>query len=338
VNHSPENTFFSIIIATRNRADLFQMSLESVLDQTLQSKELIVVVDGSSDENLAAYRELETLYPQVQFHYLVNRIKGHGHSYSMNFGVQKSSGQYLCFLDDDDQWTDMEYLQWVHANIVASESPTDVHYSNQKAVDAAGLQHEGDLWLEDLIPKLRPEQHQHEDSYFVDADFLFSSDGFAHLNCSIFARQFYDLIGGMDENIRYEDDRDIFIRSVDAAQFMIYSTRYSSLHNIPVAHEKNNLSTMSSDIEKKLFQMRVYDKGITLATKLSTVKMCRRGKVYELKHTANILAKQENFVSARYYASEALFVGFNLRWLAFTLYLCFRALVTPSDPHQKKTH
>ena len=328
MNRSPDSPYYSVVIATRNRPELFQSALQSVLGQSLQSKEVIVVVDGSTEENLAAYRQLEIENPEVQFHFLVNRANGHGHSYSMNFGVQQSRGKYLCFLDDDDYWTDMEYLQWAYENITAGDIPPDMHYSNQKAMDAQGRQHEGKLWLEDLIPKLRAEQQHHKDSYRVDAQFLFSSNGFAHLNCSIFERDFYDTIGGMDESIRYEDDRDIYIRAVDRAKFILFSSRYSSMHNIPVAHEHKNLSTMSSDMEKKLFQMRVYDKGITLATKLTTVSMCRRGKAYELKHTANLLAEQENYISAAHYAKEALLVGFNPKWFAYTVYLLMRAHVT----------
>ena len=62
---------------------------------------------------------------------------------------------------------------------------------------------------------------------------------------------------------------------------------------------------------------------------------CRLGKTYELKHITNILADKNDFSEAAFYAREALLNGFNLRWLAFTLYLSIRGLLprikTPAD-------
>ena len=93
---------------------------------------------------------------------------------------------------------------------------------------------------------------------------------------------------------------------------------------------------MSSAIEKKLYQMRVYDKGVSLAQKPSVVESCRQGKIYELKHIASILAEQNEYKSAAHYAKEALLCGFNLRWLGYTSYLSFRALLNPGSVVKSK--
>lgn len=324
-----QRPFFSITLSTRNRPELFQVALASVIDQTFEAKEVIVVVDGSSDENLKEYRALDEHYSEVKFHYLAHRPNGHGQSYSMNVGAAHASGEYLCFLDDDDHWTDERYLEKVHGNIQASPDEVDMHYANQKAQFADGSPQTQNVWLEDLIPRIDTRPHNHDNSYRVDADFLFKSDGFAHLNCSIFRREFYEHIGGMDESIRYENDRDVYIRAVDAADEILFTTDYISLHNIPDVAKRTNMSTMASDIEKKLYQMRVYDKGIALAHKPATVKHCRRGKVYELKHTTSILATQKRYRPAMHYAREALFSGFTLRWLAYTAFVSVQAILRP---------
>lgn len=324
-----QRPFFSITLSTRNRPKLFEVALSSVLGQTFENTEIIVVVDGSSEENLRAYRELEALHADVSFYYLEHRDNGHGQSYSMNVGAANAAGHYLGFLDDDDQWTDERYLENVHANISASPVPVDMHYANQKAVFGDGTPQTKKVWIEDLAPQVGCRPLNHGSSYRVNADFLFSSAGFAHLNCSIFRREFYADIGGMDESIRYENDRDVYIRAVDAAREILFSTDYVSLHNIPDVAKRTNMSTMASDIDKKLYQMRVYDKGIALAQQKATVQHCRRGKVYELKHASSILARQHRYVPALHYAREALCSGFTLRWLGYTAYLSFKALVQP---------
>jgi glycosyltransferase involved in cell wall biosynthesis len=317
--------FFSIIISTRNRPDLFLTALQSVLEQSFCGREIIVVIDGSTAANLARYQEFKRQFDNVLFFELQDRPAGHGQSYAMNYGVSKSSGEYLCFLDDDDLWNDSGYLMRLFDNLTASRNPVDVHYSNQKAIYANGVAKNETLWIEDRRPAVVSQQHNHGDSYFVDVTFLLSSGGFAHLNCSVFRRKFYLAIGGMDETIRYENDRDMYIRSIDAANVILFSTRYMSLHNIPDETKKSNMSTVSSAIEKKISQMRVYDKGISFSKNVAVVRFCCKAKVYEQKNAAHILARDKQYRSAAHYATAALIDGFNLRWLAYTLYLVFKA-------------
>ncbi|MDZ7782421.1 MAG: hypothetical protein U5K56_05580 [Halioglobus sp.] len=171
------------------------------------------------------------------------------------------------------------------------------------------------------------------DSYFVNAAFLLQSRGFAHLNCSIFSRALYEAIGGMDESIRYENDRDVYIRSIDTAKVILFSTRYSSRHNIPDISRKENMSTVGTNVDKKLYQLRVYDKGICLCTRPAVVRSCRLGKTYELKHLAQILAHERQFKRALHYAREALLNGFNFRWSGYCLYLSFRSAITHRSVH-----
>lgn len=313
--------FFSIILSTRDRPGLFLIALQSVLDQTFEDKEVIVVIDGSEDANMEKYEELERQYSDIAFYKLKHRAIGHGQSYAMNTGVHRSTGQYLCFLDDDDRWSDPEHLQRVHTCITRTEKAVDVFYGNQKAVFSDGTVKEEPVWVDDLIDRVDPANRHLEDSYFVDAEFLLSSGGFAHLNCSVFNREFYLSRGGMDETIRYENDRDMYIRSIDAAGVILYCTRFVSLHNIPDVSKKSNMSTVASMIEKKLYQMRVLDKGISLSRKPEVVKFCCRAKMYELKHAAEILAQAKQYKGAAHYARAALGTGFNLRWLGYTLYL-----------------
>lgn len=329
--------FFSIIISTRDRPDLFLIALNSVMQQSFSDMEIIVVIDGSIESNLARYREFKKQYDQVNFLELPHRPNGHGQSYSMNYGVYNSTGQYLCFLDDDDYWTDDSYLVRLFQSITESSASVDVHYSNQRAIYSNGVAQQTDVWLEDLIKQVGSQQKHVEDCYRVSTDFLLSSDGFAHLNCSVFARDFYNSIGGMDETIRYENDRDIYIRSLDAAKVILFSTRYISIHNIPDRSKKSNMSTVSSEIDKKLYQMRVYDKGISLCKNDKIVRFCCRAKVYELKHATKILAQGKRHRSAAHFAKAALANGFNLRWLVYTTYLIVQSWVFPSTSTRRDT-
>ncbi len=90
------------------------------------------------------------------------------------------------------------------------------------------------------------------------------------------------------------------------------------------------MSPMASNIEKKLYQMRVYDKGIALGKKPEIVKFCRWAKNYEQKHLTTILAEKGDYKSACHYAWESLIGGFNLGWLAYTVQLSLKSLFKTS--------
>lgn len=321
-----ENTpFFSIIIPTRNRPLLFEKALLSVVEQDFPNKEIIVVNDGSDESYLDRYSQIINNQPiSIQWHSLVHRKNGHGQSYSMNFGASMARGEYLCFLDDDDYWIDTGHLKQAYQDITQSESTVDLYYTNQKAIYSNGKQKQEDVWIEDLISEVESDEVS---ANAVNASFLLQSNGFAHLNCSIFRKDFYFMLEGMDENIRYECDRDIYIRSIDSAENILYQPKFVSLHNIPNNKDSSNMSTLVNDIDKKLYQLRVYEKGILKSKNKNIKKMCFVGKMYLLKFLAESFYRNGKDDVAFIYAKEALAINYTLKWHFFVIYLRFKNMI-----------
>lgn len=88
----------SVIIPTYNRSQLVVNAVESALLQTYTDKEILVVIDGSTDNT-----------KQVLFKYFGDSIRilykeNGGLSSARNFGIKHSQGDYIAFLDDDDEW------------------------------------------------------------------------------------------------------------------------------------------------------------------------------------------------------------------------------------------
>ncbi len=90
--------FFTIIIPTYNRANLLPRAIQSVLNQTFEDWEMIIVDDGSTDET----SKVVVLNNDLRIKYF--RQKNGGRGSARNQGVNRASGQYLCFLDDDDYY------------------------------------------------------------------------------------------------------------------------------------------------------------------------------------------------------------------------------------------
>ena len=88
----------SVIIPSYDRAHLLQRAIGSVLAQTFQPHELIIVDDNSTDGTQAVLDQYEG---QVK---LITNSENRGVSYSRNVGIQAAEGDWIAFLDSDDEW------------------------------------------------------------------------------------------------------------------------------------------------------------------------------------------------------------------------------------------
>ncbi len=316
---------FSVIIPTRNRSSLFPVALELVLEQRFRDFEVIVVNDGSLAEHEPRYRELVDSAPKsVQMLILVRTERGHGQSYALNFGAARARGDYLCFLDDDDQWTDPEHLSRAARVIEKSEQPIELLLFNQRAF-RDGVPVAGVIWIEDLQDRLRGPPDS-GGAYSVTSAELLASPAHCHLNTTIISRAFYFDLGGLDEGLRYEGDRDFFLRAIDRARSIRFIPNTVSRHNIPDPAEKRSMSTAETELSKRLYQLRVFDKAVLFSTRPEIRRYAMRQRTYILKHIATETSRVGRLDCAAYYAKEALLVGFNLGWLGLTVLFGVRRL------------
>lgn len=90
---------FSIIIPTYNRVDNIRVALQSILNQTFQDYEILVMDDGSTDETasvIAEFKDNRIIYEWQQ--------NSGGPARPRNRGIEQSKGEWICFLDADDWW------------------------------------------------------------------------------------------------------------------------------------------------------------------------------------------------------------------------------------------
>ena len=98
-NGRPRSPAVSAIIATRSRPKLVLRAIDSVLQQTFADLELIVVVDGPDPETESALSSVQDSRLRV----IVNS-KNLGCAGSRMVGVNAAAGEWVAFLDDDDEW------------------------------------------------------------------------------------------------------------------------------------------------------------------------------------------------------------------------------------------
>jgi len=87
----------SIVVPTFNRSGVLMRALESVYMQTFKGFEVIVIDDGSTDNTAEMIKEK---YPDVHYLYQSNL----GVSSARNKGMSIAKGEWIAFLDSDDEW------------------------------------------------------------------------------------------------------------------------------------------------------------------------------------------------------------------------------------------
>jgi glycosyltransferase involved in cell wall biosynthesis len=93
------NPLVTVVIPTRDRPVLVTRAIESALGQTIRDLEVIVIIDGVDPATATALRRIED--PRLRVHQLENNVRG---AEARNIGARYARGEWIAFLDDDDEW------------------------------------------------------------------------------------------------------------------------------------------------------------------------------------------------------------------------------------------
>jgi glycosyltransferase involved in cell wall biosynthesis len=103
----------SVLTATFNREKLLPTCIESVIAQTYNNWEQLIIDDGSSDQSLQVIQKYMLSDPRIR----CSRHSNRGQSLSLNVAIMMAAGEYVCILDSDDYYlpnhieSRIQYLQ-----------------------------------------------------------------------------------------------------------------------------------------------------------------------------------------------------------------------------------
>ncbi|WP_437296557.1 glycosyltransferase family 2 protein [Sorangium sp. So ce426] len=174
----------SVVIPTYNYGHFVVDAVESVLAQTYERHEIIVVDDGSSDdtpERLAPYRD--------RIRYV--RQQNQGVSAARNLGIGLASGEWVALLDADDVW---------HPQKLALQIRVSKAHPDLSVIGGAGSS--------GALPPDLPEKPEVDRLSVVD---FLTWTPLAQSSVMV-RRRCFDQVGGFDVKIRYAEDREMWIR------------------------------------------------------------------------------------------------------------------------------
>jgi len=125
-----ETPLISIIIPTYNREKLILNALDSIFNQTFQDYEILIIDDASTDNTEQVIKELN--HPKIKY---LKLEKNSGQCIARNFGAKRAQGQFIAFLDSDDEWLPQKLENQVRIFNEGSDRLGAVYgYSYQKDV------------------------------------------------------------------------------------------------------------------------------------------------------------------------------------------------------------
>jgi len=129
------NPSISVIITTYNRTDLLYQSVKSVINQRYSNYEIIIVDDHSTDGTEDLFNnKLNKLESRIRY---FKHDSNKGLTESRNTGLKYANGDYVAFLDDDDEWEANKLekqMVWLSNNSVKN----NILYCGLKTVDNSG--------------------------------------------------------------------------------------------------------------------------------------------------------------------------------------------------------
>jgi glycosyltransferase involved in cell wall biosynthesis len=118
------NMFFSVILPTYNREKFLPKAIESVINQSHENWELIIVDDGSTDNTQKLVLEYQKIQKRIKYIYQKNTER----SAARNNGIKKAKSDWICFLDSDDLYHE-SHLEVLYTLIQKNEFKKGLYFS-----------------------------------------------------------------------------------------------------------------------------------------------------------------------------------------------------------------
>lgn len=265
----------SVVIPARGRPDLLRRALESVLSQTTQPHEIIVVDDGSPSalsESLAGRFTRE-----VRF---LRHSPGVNAAFARNQGIDAADGQYVAFLDSDDWW-EPEHLEL--CTELLERHPWIGLFGAYRAVAFAG-------GAAQRRPRRDPDPLESIKQY------LFLSGGSTRTSTMVFRRAAAASIR-FDDQLEKHQDWDFAIRAQDHGM-----VGYNNAPTTNIDHAATGRMTGQSRVESTHY---LYEKYRHKFTRTERIALLIRVARHALEHGNSLAARQIlNFIEDELTASE----------------------------------
>lgn len=181
----------SVVVPTYNRAHLIKKSIDSILKQTYQDFEIIVVDDGSTDNTNEVIKSITD--ERIKY---IKHEKNKGQSAARNTGIKAATAEWIALLDSDDIWLQTK----LEKQLKATEDLTDEY----------GVIHCGVQYIDFATGKNLNRWIVREDINYE----IFNNTIGAHSHTStmLIRKKVFDDVGYFDESIPSHEESELSLR------------------------------------------------------------------------------------------------------------------------------
>jgi glycosyltransferase involved in cell wall biosynthesis len=192
----------TVIIPYYNGSQWIVRAIESVITQTVQPDEFVIVNDGSTSEEREALTPLAEKY---NFQ-IIDKANG-GQGSARNLGVVATTSEYISFLDQDDY-----YLPHHIEDLLNAIPKSDLRFGYVYA-DLLQCNGNGDVLDSSFLRKQIDHGHHPRRGHITA---LIGQDLFVLPSASLIRREAFQAVGGFDVQFRGYEDDDLFLRLFSA--------------------------------------------------------------------------------------------------------------------------
>jgi glycosyltransferase involved in cell wall biosynthesis len=223
----------SVVTALYNYANFVSDAIKSVQRQSYQDFEMIIVDDCSTDN---PYKVLDKIKDSRIKIFKLD--KNHGPSYSRNYAIKKSIGNFITFLDADDMLTENSLL--LRLNCLLNSNALWCHGRSLNLIN-------GKIEYKDQFHSLWKEYQKTKPAISTNYSKCI------HSNSVLVKRQFYVQLGMFDTDLRYGEEQDLWKRAIAFGHYPVYVTDPVCIyrnHNNQTRFKKG-----AKELKKKCFKL-----------------------------------------------------------------------------------
>ena len=267
----------SVIIPTYNRKKTLARAIQSVINQSLSPFEILIIDDGSNDGTEEWVKEN---FQNIKYIYQNN----HGVSSARNIGIENAYGDWIAFLDSDDEWLPNKLDKQVKA--IDSNPKMKFFHTNE-------------IWIRNGVRVNQMKKHKKYGGYIFEKclDICRISP-----SSVLIKKEVFDNIGNFDESLRVCEDYDLWLRItskysvvfLDIPLIYKYGGHVDQLSKVNDGIESYRIQSLEKIIksgflsnEQKVMainalvnKMKIYSKGLKKRKKLAAFQDIKKNIQY----------------------------------------------------------
>lgn len=276
----------SVVIPTHNRKELLIRAIKSVQSQTFKELEIIVISDGSTDGTDEVVEKIKNDDSRVCF---ISLPLAHGANAARNVGIQYAHGEWIAFLDDDDEWLPEKIEKQVA--IIEANSAVGLCYTGVRCIYE-------DYGIDYLsIPSYQGELKKA----------ILLGNCIGTTSTVMVKKDLFKECGLFDETLCALQDYDLWIRICQITEIGVVTEPLLNYYN---SFSSGQISSSTEKYEKAI--EIINEKYSTLFENLSESGKTKK-KLFELNLFINKCLRNGDKKAARKYAKRALTVNFSIK-------------------------